>query len=381
MKALKWSVCALLCAFLLMSFTDAIGKRGETTKTFDVAKGGNLVVDIENVGADIQVKVWSKSEVSVRAEGISEDDSEWLEIEKEGNTVNVFFDADNGWGRHRSVRFYISVPSEFNLDLGTSGGDVEVVGAIKGTVVAATAGGDIEIDDVDGGVELRTAGGDIAAGNVIGDAKLQTAGGDIEVGKVSGKLVAQTAGGDIEASEVEKDLQAETAGGDITCANVGGDALAKTSGGDVELGVVKGEVSARTAGGDIGVRGGTGAAVAKTAGGDIELAGIKGYVDVATAGGDIIVELDPTNESASDLETKGGDITLYLPAKAKATVEALIRLRDRRGDYEEYDIRSDFEAESHDRDQREIRARYVINGGGKVIKIETTNGNIDVRKK
>ena len=70
------------------------------------------------------------------------------------------------------------------------------------------------------------------------------------------------------------------------------------------------------------------------------------------------------------------------PTDAKVTIDARIRLRDwDRGDTDSYDIRSDFKAESHDRTDREVRARYVINGGGKVIKIETVNGNVEIRKR
>ena len=117
-------------------------------------------------------------------------------------------------------------------------------------------------------------------------------------------------------------------------------------------------------------------------GGDIRLSGIAGFVKAETAGGDIIVELDPSNASSSSMETKGGDVDLVIPADAKVTIEALIRLRDwDHRDADDYDITSDFKAEAHDRSDREVRARYVINGGGKVINLETVNGNIRINKR
>ena len=374
-------VFTALLIFTLLPVADATGEKTPVAESFKVKKGGNLVVDIENVGADVDIKVWNKLEVDVQAHGLREYDLEDLEIKQDGNTVYVLMDS--GYERrHRNVRFSISVPSEFNLDIGTSGGDVEITGSVKGNVVGNTAGGDIEVDDIEGAVELRTAGGDVTAGNVTGDAQLRTAGGDITVGDVTGELTAQTAGGDIDAGKVEKDLVAQTAGGGITCDRVGGEAVAETAGGDIELGIVAGECRAETAGGDIEVMGATGEAYAKTAGGDIKLSGIKGFVKAMTAGGDIYVELDPTNASNSSMETKGGDIELYLPANAKATVEARIRLRDwDRRDRDEYDILSDFKAEEQERSDREVWARYVINGGGKVIEIETVNGNIEIRKR
>lgn len=381
MRKLNELMLTALCIFALLPITDAIGNSAPVAETFKVEKGGNLVVDIENIGADVTVKVWTKLEVAVTAHGLRDSDMEDLKIEKDGTTVYVLF--DDGYNRRGrgNVRFSINVPSEFNLDIGTSGGDVAVTGSIKGTVVGGTAGGDIEVDDVEGKVELRTAGGDVTVGDVDGDARLRTAGGDIEVGDVTGELTAQTAGGDIETGDVKKDLVAQTAGGDIECAGVGGEAKAETAGGDIELGIVKGEVQAETAGGDIEVRGATGEATASTSGGDITLTGIKGFVEAATAGGDIHVELDPSNAASSSMETKGGDVMLFLPANAKVTIEARIRLRDwDRHGREDYDIRSDFKAEQHDRSDREVRARYVINGGGKVISMETVNGNIEIRK-
>jgi len=381
MKQMNRIILAALLMLVMIPASDAAGQSTPTSKTFKVEKGGNLVVDVENAGASVDVKVWSKLEVTVAAHGIRESDRKYLEITQTGNNVNVYFDPGNGHDNRGRIRFTISVPSEFNLDIGTSGGDVEVTGTIAGAVSAATAGGDIKVNDVKGELGLRTAGGDIEAGDVDGDAHLKTAGGDIEVGDVTGDLTAKTAGGDIEAGQVGKDLSAGTAGGDIICDGVGGEAKTGTAGGDIELGVVKGEVAAKTAGGDIEIEGATGKAVAKTAGGDIRLSDIAGFVKAETAGGDIYVELDPSNASSSSMETKGGDLELYLPANAKVTIEALIRLRDwDNRDTDRYDITSDFKAEAHDRNDSEVRARYVINGGGKVISLETVNGNIVIRK-
>jgi DUF4097 and DUF4098 domain-containing protein YvlB len=382
MKQLNILIVAAFLTIALIPVTDAVGNATPTAKTFDVKKGGNLIVDVENAGASVEVKVWSRMEVEVTAHGIRESEMEDLEIGIDGNTVKVYFDPYRSRDGRSRVRFDINVPSQFNLDIGTSGGDIDVNGDIEGTVAAGTAGGSVTVDDVKGTIDLRTAGGDVEAGDVDGDAEMKTAGGDVEVGDVKGNLSAKTAGGDIEAGNVEKDLDAKTAGGDITCDRVGGEADVETAGGDIDLGVIKGEVAAKTAGGDIDVKGGNGAVVAKTSGGDIRLAGIVGYVKAATAGGDIRVDLEPSNAARSDVETKGGDIEFVIPANAKVTIEARIRLRDwDRGDTDRYDILSDFEAASHERDDREVRARFVINGGGKEINLETVNGIIEIRKR
>jgi DUF4097 and DUF4098 domain-containing protein YvlB len=180
---------------------------------------------------------------------------------------------------------------------------------------------------------------------------------------------------------VDKSLVASTAGGDITIEKVGGDARASTAGGDVIVGMVSGSATLGTAGGDIRLDGASGTVEVKTAGGDIECANITGSITAGTAGGDVYAELNPSGSRTNTLETAGGDVQIVLPADAKATIDARIKIRRGwGGDEDDYEIRSDFPAETHDKDKKTIRAHYVIGGGGATIRLETVNGNIEIRK-
>jgi len=369
----------LVFAFVVV--TTVLAERTAETRSFNVKKGGELVVDVENAGADITVRAWAKDEVLVKVNGIRDEEAKELEIEQSGNTVRVEYYGDHdGWGHSRHLTVIVNVPSEFNLDLATSGGDVDIEDAITGRVTAATSGGDVKIEDVSGTVDLRTSGGDISARNVKGEASLRTAGGDIEVGDVDGRLDAQTAGGDIEIGRVSKDLDARTAGGDIVAQDVGGDVSASTAGGDVQIGRAEGRATLKTAGGDIELKAAKGDITAKTAGGDLDLAGIVGSIDGATAGGDVTVELTPEGGRGSSLETKGGDVTLYINEKAKVTIVAEIRIRGRYEDEEDYEIVSDFEAAEQDSDAKHKYMKIELNGGGPRVKLDTVNGNIEILK-
>ena len=384
----RWQVAAVLAVVLTFSAAAALaGRRTSKTETFKVKKGGELVIRTENVGADIEIRVWNRSEVKVRVDGIPEEDLEDLEMSASGNTVHV--DYYGRRARHRSGHLRISadVPADFSLDLQTSGGDIEVNDRISGTVSASTAGGDIEIDQVDGEVHLRTSGGDISARDVLGDAEFKTSGGDIEVGDVKGKLDAHTSGGDIKVGAVENDLDAKTAGGDIEVGDVGGFADVSTAGGDVRLGQVSGTADVRTAGGDIELLSASGRVTARTAGGDIVLENITGSVEAETAGGDIVVQLVPSGNRDSRFETAGGDIELYIPDNAKASIVARIRIHggwswgwDDDDDDGDFDVYSDFKAAKHERDRKGVLAEYVLNGGGSKILLKTTNGDIEIRK-
>jgi hypothetical protein len=355
-------------------------EKGVRSKAFSVTKGGQLEVSVR--GGDIRVTPWEKNEVFVQADGIDPDDLDRLIMTQSGNTVRVEFKPRRSrWST--SPRFEINTPSEFNVDLQTSGGDIDIAGAINGRITGSTSGGDINLDDVVGTVQMSTSGGDITTKDVKGNAKLTTSGGDIELRVVSGEAEIKTSGGDIKVESVGKKLEARTSGGDIRIGDVGGDAKVSTAGGDVRVGKVTGSATLSTAGGGIELKGASGNVTAKTAGGDINLTNISGTIEAKTAGGDIRAELMPSGKGSSQLKTAGGDIKLWIPENAKATIEAVIvvenRWRSRKGKYE---IRSDFKADSlvEDEDEQEIRGKYVLNGGGDTITLETVNSNIEIRK-
>lgn len=376
----RQSILITILLALLSVAAVAQKDRGVRSKAFTVSKGGSLEVNVR--GGDIRINPWSKNEVFVQADGIDEDDLDRLTMTQSGNTVRVEYKPRrSSWSRN--VRFEINTPSEFNIDLKTSGGDLQIAGEINGRITGSTSGGDISLGDAIGTVQMSTSGGDITAKDVKGNAKLTTSGGDIELRVVSGEAEIRTSGGDIKVESVGKKLEAKTSGGDIQIGDVGGDARASTAGGNVRVGKVSGSATLSTAGGNVELKGASGTVSAKTAGGDISLVNITGSIEAKTAGGDIRAELIPSGKGSSQLKTAGGDIKLWVPENAKATIEALIviehRWRSRKGRYE---IRSDFKADSYveDDEEQEIRAKYVLNGGGDTITLETVNSNIEVRK-
>lgn len=345
------------------------------SQSFQVGKGGTIEVSISS--GDISVSSWQKSEVLVSATGIDPEELDQLKMSQIGNNVRVSFRPE--WGSHH-VRFNIQIPTEYNTDLHTSGGDIQLQGTFRGLLEGATSGGDIRLGDIEGKVEMSTSGGDVTAGRITGTAQLRTSGGDIRMTNCSGEVDVSTSGGNITVGDVGKALTARTAGGDIEVGNVGGEANISTAGGDIRVGKVTGSVTMKTAGGDLVLKGGSGLIRAKTAGGDINMTDLTGSVEASTAGGDVVAQLRPSGNGRSRLGSSGGDIVLYVPANAKATIDALIDIRGRWEDGE-YEILSDFKAQTFDKDPntKEIHATYVLNGGGESITLETVNGNIQIR--
>lgn len=364
------------CALAASARTATDGDRSGA-KSFTVTKGGTLEVSINS--GDLRVTTWEKNEVVVSTRLSDEEDDGDVRISQQGNTVRI---TDRSrWGDIE--RLDINIPTQFNVRLVTSNGDIAVRGNLVGNVDGETSAGNIALSDVEGTVEVQTSGGDVHTGKIRGNAALRTSGGEIDVASSTGALDLKSSGGDIRVGNVGKSLQAKTAGGDVVAGDIGEEAVVSTAGGNVRVGKVSGRASLSTAGGDVELGGGSGAIRASTNGGNINLANLSGSVEAKTFGGDIRAELTPSGKGKSRLVSSNGTIWLYLPPTAKATIDARIRIQGWwRTERDEYKIRSDFKEESSLRNEAErtIESRYVINGGGENITLETVNSDIEVRK-
>jgi hypothetical protein len=379
---MKTNMRILIVTLVALFITTLASARedGSRSKSFSVSKGGTMEVSTSR--GDIHISPWEKNEVSVVVEGLDDEDLDKVKMTQNGNVVRVSYRSrwNNGSGH---VRFAISVPSQFNLDMNTSGGDLEVKGGLTGKIDGSTSGGDIKLGNVFGGpVEVTTSGGDISTGKIEGDGSLKTAGGDIQVGSVNGSLSVNTSGGNIQVETISKSLDAKTAGGNIIIGNVGGEAHVSTSGGDINVGKVSGKATLNTAGGDIELKGASGNVSAKTSGGDVKLQNITGSINAKTSGGEVEAELIPSGKGGSKLSSSGGDVRLYIDENSKATIEATIRLDGWGSRKSRYVVKSEFPKESYETDEEadEIRAVYKLNGGGELIELSTSNSNIEIHK-
>ncbi len=181
---------------------------------------------------------------------------------------------------------------------------------------------------------IETSGGDINIANINGVYKLDTSGGDITLNNTDGKLKAETSGGDINLSAHNGEMFLSTSGGDIVCKGTNGDLSAETSGGDIELYTSDGKIKAETSGGDI----------------TIDYTGINKGIEASTSGGDIYVNLPSNFQAKVHLETTGGEITNNFNNAKTMRV-----------------ARSEMDAE--------------FNGGGEILKLETTGGDVIVDQK
>ena len=241
---------------------DRHGHVVQIEEKYAVEPGGTLTVDADM--GSIQVEPWSNNEVEVYVEkrirmgddGRAQQELDQVEVEISQHRDGVRVEIDRpGWFRNSrvSVKAKVRVPETYNLELKTSGGDIET-GDLKGDINARTAGGDVQIGTVsDGDVTAGTAGGDIRIRGGGRETEVSTTGGNITVDRADGGVKARTTGGNIEIGDTGGDVDVKTTGGNIEIGRVQGNVKAGTVGGNIEIGPTLGDVDVKTIGGSIDI--------------------------------------------------------------------------------------------------------------------------------
>ena len=230
----KYLVALTLIFALSLNNTFASSKHDDKKviheKTFNISAGKKLNVNAD-VG-DVIVTVWDKSEVYIKVIG-NENTADKFDFTFNGSSdeVTVTVEKKSGWNwfSNISLKIEVKVPKQFNIN-------------------ANTAGGDIKVGGVNGGIYLKTSGGDIWGDRFEGNFFAHTSGGDINLFCSNAKIEANTSGGDIELeyTGVNQGIELKTSGGDIDVrvpADFDAKALLRTSGGDVDCNLVMNNVT------------------------------------------------------------------------------------------------------------------------------------------
>jgi hypothetical protein len=319
----------LLAVFWAITFTATAlaAEQDVISKAFEVKPGGTLEMRVDRGsikvltadGEKVEIKVVRELKKGSKEEARKAYAEHKIETTQNGDTVLIRSERPGflkGWKNSRrnlQVEYTISVPAKFNLDLNTAGGSIDVA-ELEGAVEVHTAGGSITTAAINGPVEAHTAGGNIDVEGAK-SAELHTSGGNIVIGNVDGKVVAKTAGGN------------------ITTRNI------------------------------------SGAADVSTSGGHIKIQGAKGAVKAETTGGNIKAEIADALTEDSSLKTTGGNIELVVAEKATANLTA----KTTGGQ-----VRSNLEGEFN---KQRTHLVAKVNGGGRELHLETTGGNIKISQR
>jgi len=330
----------------------------------------------QNISYTIRNRAYTSSEDSARHQFDSYKINAWTK----GDTAWISADWQGGRPRKFSGDFVISVPHSTDLvKVETEGGNV-IAKSLAGRVEAQSGGGSISLDDLGGAVSAETGGGSIDVGTVGGELNLHTGGGGIAIRSAKGKIVAESGGGSVVVISGLQGAVLETGGGSIKVNQCTGKVKATTGGGSIDLGDISGPAEIETGGGSIRLSSAQGPVRAETGGGSIELYGVPSARAETGAGG-IVAKFVSSNGARNDsvLETSAGDITVYLANDLPITVRATVDMANGhkiRSDFSEIQVNS----EGGSYGPQTITAEGKLNGGGPVMKIRTTTGDIAIRK-
>ena len=320
----------------------------------------------------IHRKAYTSSEQEARREF----ESYRVSASVKGDTAWIVAEAGDR-DRKCADDFVINVPRSLDsAKIDTGGGSVNAAG-IAGRVDIGSGGGNLRLDDIGGVLSAETGGGTIDVGNAGGDVSLQTGGGNIRINSAKGDVKAETGGGSLDLVSGQQGAVLETGGGSIRIEKCNGHVKATTGGGSIDLGEIGGPVEIESGAGSIRLGSAKGRVEAQTGGGSIQLNGATS-VKAETGAGGITVKLVSSSDvrTNSTLETSAGDITVYLANDLPITVRAEIEMASG------HKIRSDFN-DIHISGERggwpgpqAVTAEGQLNGGGPVLKVRTSSGNI-----
>lgn len=325
-------VCSLFSALLLPVLPAIAAEPDIINKSFTAKPGDNLAMKVDRGSIKIVTGNSDKVEIKVVRElrrGTDDKAREIYDLHKidftqSGNTIRI--EADNnkqkgGWFKsfnspfnYLHVQYTVTIPSQFNLDLRTAGGNIDVAD-LKGQVILRTSGGSLSLGNIEGEIDARTSGGNIKVEGGKGNADVHTSGGSVTIGRIEGDLSAKTSGGNITLNQI------------------------------------------------------AGAIVAETSGGSIKVSEARGPIRASTSGGNVSAELVEQPAADCSLRTSGGSVKVTLAEKISVDLDA--RTSGGR-------VSSDFPGDFN-KNRTKLVAR--INGGGPGLILETSGGNVDVRKK
>jgi len=249
LKISGMAVVLILFILAIPSFADISKTWGDT---LNIKPGGKLIVEADIGAIIISTNDNDKFESEVYAEVDTRDEDRAqdifdriaVDVNKKGQSVILTLEYNKKrfsfWKRHGDglkCEINISIPSQFDVELMTAGGSIEVKN-LEGSIDAETSGGSLAFENTNGFIRGRTSGGSISMYKCIGDSDIKTSGGSITLERIDGDVEAHTSGGSITLDEIKGAVDASTSGGSITAYIVGqpnSDCRLATSGGSINI--------------------------------------------------------------------------------------------------------------------------------------------------
>ena len=374
-----------LCAQQSRVFRDGNSWVEETTGTLPAGREFREFTDLGSVqvqGNAAQMSYVVRKRSFADSEAAARRQFEQLRISANKSGEGVVLEGRLG-GRNvnqMTADFVVQIPRTTQVvKVETRAGSLSL-NSITGSVTGVTAGGNVKLNDVVGPVRITSGGGTMEAGSVGSDLYLQNGGGNVSVERVNGQLVVKTGGGRVRIG-TSGGTSIETGAGNIEVQKCNGDLHVNSGGGNLNLGDVAGSVVAETSGGSVRLASAQGGVRVISGGGAVELLKVGQSAQVETGAGAITVQFVGGRNQFRDslLHTAAGDVVVYLPGNLGVNVHASTELATGAG------IKSEFPGlvimqEGGNYGPKSMFGEGALNGGGSILRLRTTIGQIDIRR-
>lgn len=351
-----------------------------------VKPGGMLTLDLRT-GAGLNIVGSNENVVRMRATLGGRD---WrhtmVRIEGDGTNATITTRYDfSGRTTSSSHHIDITVPRRFNIRLSSAGGGIDLRD-VEGSFTGQTGGGEIHIENAKGSARLSTGGGNVNVSRSQLSGSVGTGGGSVVIQDVTGGLHGGSGTGEVFYGKEGLTYSEPSAGG--TRYGSDGRIYSYKSGGSVSIADAPKGASIQTGGGAITIGRAGGRVEATTGGGDITIRTLSGSAQVSTGAGDVRIDVEGDGDHFIRVESGSGKVTLVLPPDLSADLDLETAYTNNR--YRPTKIDSDWPlsvTETRDWDNREgtprkyLRARQTIGHGGPLIRVKTINGNIVLRRR
>ncbi len=187
---------------------------------------------------------------------------------------------------------------------------------------------------------IKTSNGSLRVENFEGPATLQTSNGSIKLMQLRGRVDVRTSNGGVDLQSIDGSITANTSNGAITIDNVRGNLRASTSNGAIKGRLVD-TVNSEP-------------------------------VHLSTSNGSIDLRIDAPHNNDITATTSNGGVTLRMPESANARISASTSSHE--------SVTTDFPVQVRGTLSKNRLDGTIGNGGGPLVRVETSNGSIKILK-
>jgi len=202
--------------------TAAPQARGEDyNKAFTVARRANVRVDTNDGSVRVSSSDTKQVEFRVEYHGLELGKNLRIDTRQDGDKIELTARMTGHWGfsinfghSSKDLRIEVRMPKDADLQVETGDGSVQV-DTVNGNVNVHTGDGSVRASQLAGTIDLHTSDGSITADTLKGDIRLRSGDGSIEARDLDGKVDADSGDGHIRLAGRFEALNVKTGDGSV----------------------------------------------------------------------------------------------------------------------------------------------------------------------